>query len=413
MATGSVTQPPALLEDPASSVAPNSVDVRSCLQSRSTPLDAGHIRLLQIISASDSGIVCEMTHHDLLNLPTFFALSYVCGDGQPNTAIYVSGEQLSITRHLSEAMRVIASFVTREGYQGAWIWIDAICIDQSNLEEKAIQVPLMSKIYGLATMVLVWLGDLDDRHLRSFRVFEWLYHYPTVHGSRSKTTKAKAKVVKRVACLERLLAESGVHITNLNAFREVMGIVDGCRDRSDVEAKLEVFRESATGIHLWPEDHDMWFSLFQFFSHPYFSRVWTIQETRLAGLAIILADESWSNWYTLMRSREALHQWYCQGTLYSWNISHRVNMLSGLYFSVNLRDSARFTSRGALTNAEDFFWLLTGTQLHKAQERKDFIYGGILGMVDESIKSQITIDYSGITSTEVGFNGGTDGSLQS
>jgi hypothetical protein len=38
------------------------------------------------------------------------------------------------------------------------IWVDAICIDQSNLEERKQQVQLMAKIYSKAHRVIVWLG---------------------------------------------------------------------------------------------------------------------------------------------------------------------------------------------------------------------------------------------------------------
>lgn len=37
-------------------------------------------------------------------------------------------------------------------------WIDAICIDQDNKEEKACQIPLMGEIYSRASRVLGWLG---------------------------------------------------------------------------------------------------------------------------------------------------------------------------------------------------------------------------------------------------------------
>ena len=42
------------------------------------------------------------------------------------------------------------------------LWIDAICIDQNNHEEKNAQVPKMPKIYNGAWNVCVWLGDEDE-----------------------------------------------------------------------------------------------------------------------------------------------------------------------------------------------------------------------------------------------------------
>lgn len=38
------------------------------------------------------------------------------------------------------------------------LWVDAICIDQSNEEEKTAQVRLMRTIYSEAEMVIIWLG---------------------------------------------------------------------------------------------------------------------------------------------------------------------------------------------------------------------------------------------------------------
>lgn len=40
-----------------------------------------------------------------------------------------------------------------------YLWIDGLCINQENDEEKAIQVPLMKDVYSLCCECLVWLGE--------------------------------------------------------------------------------------------------------------------------------------------------------------------------------------------------------------------------------------------------------------
>lgn len=40
------------------------------------------------------------------------------------------------------------------------IWIDAICINQGDTEEKSRQVQVMSMVYAKAIRVVVWLGNL-------------------------------------------------------------------------------------------------------------------------------------------------------------------------------------------------------------------------------------------------------------
>ena len=40
-----------------------------------------------------------------------------------------------------------------------WLWVDSICIDQSNVEEKAQQIVLMPEIFNNAWSVTIWLGE--------------------------------------------------------------------------------------------------------------------------------------------------------------------------------------------------------------------------------------------------------------
>lgn len=53
------------------------------------------------------------------------------------------------------------------------IWVDAICINQENLQERGQQVQLMANIYSKAARVLVWLGETapdSDLALETIRV---------------------------------------------------------------------------------------------------------------------------------------------------------------------------------------------------------------------------------------------------
>jgi hypothetical protein len=42
------------------------------------------------------------------------------------------------------------------------VWVDAICIDQSNLVERSEQVMLMDRVYSNCSGFLVWLGDATE-----------------------------------------------------------------------------------------------------------------------------------------------------------------------------------------------------------------------------------------------------------
>ena len=43
-----------------------------------------------------------------------------------------------------------------------WLWVDALCIDQSNADERTHQVVIMSEIFGRADQVISWLGPAYD-----------------------------------------------------------------------------------------------------------------------------------------------------------------------------------------------------------------------------------------------------------
>jgi hypothetical protein len=49
------------------------------------------------------------------------------------------------------------------------IWIDAICIDQGDEDEKMQQIPLMGDVYSKAATVYVWLGEGDAASDRAMK----------------------------------------------------------------------------------------------------------------------------------------------------------------------------------------------------------------------------------------------------
>jgi hypothetical protein len=88
----------------------------------------------------------------------YVALSYVWGGTTNITSILCNGKPMQVTHSLAEALRGIRDPVTPKR-----LWADAICIDQTNNNEKNQQVRRMGTIYAGAKNVIVWLGnDADD-----------------------------------------------------------------------------------------------------------------------------------------------------------------------------------------------------------------------------------------------------------
>jgi hypothetical protein len=70
--------------------------------------------------------------------------------------VYCNGEATAIRLELARALRRL-----RFPNSTRILWIDAICINQDDKEERSYQVPLMGSIYSLARRVVVWLGPGD------------------------------------------------------------------------------------------------------------------------------------------------------------------------------------------------------------------------------------------------------------
>ncbi|KAH8592191.1 heterokaryon incompatibility protein-domain-containing protein, partial [Bisporella sp. PMI_857] len=120
-----------------------------------------HTRILQLDAAQDPSedLKCRLVQ---INIDTddasYEAVSYAWGQADFCCHILVGGkEKLRITRSLKDALCRfrLASEVRR-------LWVDAICINQSDDFEKSTHIPLMSTIYQGALRVLAWLGDNQD-----------------------------------------------------------------------------------------------------------------------------------------------------------------------------------------------------------------------------------------------------------
>ncbi|KAH7327522.1 heterokaryon incompatibility protein-domain-containing protein [Rhexocercosporidium sp. MPI-PUGE-AT-0058] len=85
--------------------------------------------------------------------PKYEALSYTWGRADDLRAIELNGTRVEVRKNLALALVHL-----RHTSEERVLWIDAICINQSDLEERNRQVELMSYIYARAKRVLVWLG---------------------------------------------------------------------------------------------------------------------------------------------------------------------------------------------------------------------------------------------------------------
>ena len=147
-----------------------------------TPLSRPNsIRLLNIDPAADpaSPLVCTLEEIDLhaqdATYRAFSALSYRWGPPEPSRSITLNGEPVSVRQNLHDFLLVARRKAC------CHLWIDALCINQSDGPEKAGQLSMMGTIYSLASRVLVWLGRLSFEEVHAlWEVYDFVEEVPLV-----------------------------------------------------------------------------------------------------------------------------------------------------------------------------------------------------------------------------------------
>ncbi|TFB01622.1 hypothetical protein CCMA1212_006335 [Trichoderma ghanense] len=105
---------------------------------------------------------------DDLSSTAYRALSYTWGAATSTEdvrTIRVSNQDFVVRQNLFEFLR---SVVARKE-QGLF-FIDAICVNQLDLDEREAQVQAMALIYRRATAVISWLGTLPQAHYRGCQI---------------------------------------------------------------------------------------------------------------------------------------------------------------------------------------------------------------------------------------------------
>jgi hypothetical protein len=197
----------------------------------------GRFRLLKF-SLAENGylMVGQLLERDVADGVQYDCLSYSCGTDPPSHVIILDGAALPITWNLLQALNSL-----RQVQKTGLVWIDAICINQQDLDERSQQIQIMSKIYSGAQHVIVYLGGEAD-------------------GSQNVPTLCTQIMT---ACLFR--GRSGTDAAAM------------------LEAPLEpIGMEELRAAGLPDVGDPAWDQLQAFCRRPWFVRKWVIQETVLA-----------------------------------------------------------------------------------------------------------------------------------
>lgn len=193
---------------------------------------------------------------DFDSAPEFDALSYVWGGYDTSATVLLGSTPRRVTDNLAEALRLLRNLKITDDISDISkrrpLWIDAVCINQTDPIEQTAQVTMMGEIYSRAHTVWVSIGEEKMHHSAS----------------------ALIDIIYR-ACSD-FAREEGASVENI-ARRYPWDGLSGV----DVAAIENVCQQQSVTYEAW--DH-----LREIFLRPYFERTWCIQEVTLARNARIL-----------------------------------------------------------------------------------------------------------------------------
>ncbi|KAI0125394.1 heterokaryon incompatibility protein-domain-containing protein [Xylariales sp. AK1849] len=223
------------------------------------------IRLLKLHPAIDidAPIQCDVQAVAISQCPPYEALSYCWGDPNRTVSVKCNGQALGVTENLYWALQHL-----RSTEEIRTLWIDAVCINQSDLAERSDQVVLMRDIFTRAERVVVWLGPAASDSTLAFDVLKRLEVY---HEELKKRFTEDPIGVIHFGPLQRFLRR----------YRGDEAPTSNITKPDDARFKLR--RQELVALR-------------RILERPWWSRLWVIQELCVARGVIVLCGHSQTSW---------------------------------------------------------------------------------------------------------------------
>jgi hypothetical protein len=253
------------------------------------PLPSAHqIRLISIHPGSfDDALNCTLIHSDLDNakISGFEALSYCWGDPTIQKPINMEYNEKTSELGVSETVESIMRHLRRNDGRARKIWIDVICVNQSNYEERAQQVALMTDVYSMADVVNVWLNPSTHITALAFLVIRDIYNYRRrlCPGGAACTCPGTAHT----------MVEEEFQALDDN-FTSLHGQMD---EITQFHLRREPYHAQEALRNIMQSHYTL---ISELLRNPWFRRVWVLQEVINSQLAILNCSEGSIPWKELI-----------------------------------------------------------------------------------------------------------------
>lgn len=197
------------------------------------------------------------------------------GGPGPTPQIVIDSHPLAVTPNLLSALQMLASrsspisasrgqrsptppLLRGLSSKSQYFWIDAICVDQSNVLERNAQVAIFGDVFRAAQSVTIWLGPEDQFTADAFAAIE------AISPLMALTASNRSRETKR--------AWDDISYTDFfnDAWYSKVAEVAGLQGNIT---------------------HHQWLGLLALLNRPWFQRAWVVQELALARQAIVVCGE--------------------------------------------------------------------------------------------------------------------------
>lgn len=308
-------------------------------------------RLLRFdLSSTATRLSCRLETFDLTACPAYYALSYVYGDPLLRNTLWVNGKETEVNRNGWQVLQQARS----RAAAGSYYWLDAICINQSDLAEKALQVHKIADIFSGATEVWACFGpDRDDS--------DFLFHALTSFPPDDPSSPIAEWLEERSEALQRRT------VNWLAALGDDFGRFAGA---------MKAFGQ-----------------------RPFFSRTWIYQELHLAYKVMMLCGNAMADMQALkditlvcttlpMSTRPFLDYDYKEAQIRVWHMLETANIFLGqsdldnfdlMVHQVHRKDPSRKTMHSTRPNGlVDIQAMIRDLQCYDARD-KIFAVKSLLG----------------------------------
>jgi hypothetical protein len=298
-----------------------------------------HIRLLTLDSDPET-LSGSLNTYTLDECPKYIGLSYAWGKHHQTHHIKCSGALMPLRDNLSAALRQFNQIGLTMP-----IWIDAICINQSDNQEKSQQIPLMRQIYAQASVVYVWIGEATELEEDAF--------------------------------------------SSLPKIAQILGEANASSNLTQYWVPAVKLKYADLGLPT-PES-PIWPALGQILTRSWFKRLWILQEVLLSYEIDVFCGSVRVPWTALAQLERVVLRWQLHALLMGTQLTdveifQAMNILSN--FAV-CKSKMSKSSDGSVP---------ISTLLHVARRKivsnpLDRVYG-ILGLASKSIQDNFTVDYA-------------------